>query len=85
MQAVLSGLEALQRKCSVTVYTDSMIVYNGCMALVRENSKTKANLDLWQQIWNILPQHEWEVEWIPGHSGILNNELADQLACYHAN
>lgn len=84
MQAVLSALLSLKFPCTLHIYTDSKIVVNGCLMLKGKKSKTKANMDMWEQIWEQLRKHEWEIEWIPGHAGIVGNEIADRLACYYA-
>jgi len=37
-------------------------------------------MELWQQLDSLVGQHEIEWEWVKGHSGHPENELADQLA-----
>lgn len=81
MTAVLMALNAIHRPQSVILFTDSMIVVNG----LKNRSGAKANLDLWQQVWDAVDRHrEVEVQWVPAHAGVKYNEVADALACYHS-
>jgi len=38
------------------------------------------NVDLWQELDALLPDHEIAWHWVRGHNGHPGNELADQLA-----
>ncbi|MFN3579202.1 MAG: RNase H family protein, partial [Pseudomonas sp.] len=38
------------------------------------------NADLWQQLDEVVNQHEVEWRWVKGHSGHRENEIADELA-----
>lgn len=88
--AVIAGLEALTRRCRVTVYSDSRYVVdaiskgwarkwqaNGWMRNRRERA---VNPDLWERLLTALERHEVELRWVPGHAGVPENERADQLA-----
>jgi len=51
----------------------------------KRNWKTAAkkpvkNVDLWQQLDASMQQHQINWQWVKGHSGHRENELADQLA-----
>ena len=42
--------------------------------------KPVKNVDLWQQLEDEVTQHRIDWNWVKGHAGIEDNELADQLA-----
>ncbi len=87
--AVIEGLRALNRGCSVTVTTDSQYVKNGITQWIhnwkRNGWKTAAkkpvkNEDLWRALDEQVTRHEVTWKWVKGHSGHPENERADQLA-----
>ena len=89
LTAVIEGLKALKRSCEVELFTDSKYVMQGLtewLAKWKSNGwKTAAkkpvkNIDLWQQLEAEVAQHEIDWNWVKGHAGIADNELADQLA-----
>ncbi|MFW2422324.1 MAG: ribonuclease HI [Porticoccaceae bacterium] len=89
MMAVIQGLAALQRPCRVRVTSDSTYVLKGVQEWMpnwkKRGWKTSSkqpvkNVDLWQQLDELTGQHEIEWQWVKGHSGHAENELADQLA-----
>jgi len=89
LTAVIEGLKALKRSCEVELFTDSKYVMQGLtewLARWKSNGwKTAAkkpvkNIDLWQQLEAEVAEHEIDWNWVKGHSGIADNELADQLA-----
>jgi ribonuclease HI len=74
LTAVLAGLQALKRRCQVTVVTDSQYV-----ATILSQGRAKANLDLVQPLRQLASQHEIIVQTVPGHSGHEMDECCDQL------
>ena len=89
LTAVIKGLEALKKSCKVLVTTDSKYVLSGITEWMpnwkRRNWKTASkkpvlNAELWQQLDALVQQHDVSWEWVKGHSGHPENELADQLA-----
>ena len=38
------------------------------------------NVDLWQQLDELVSQHQVEWRWVRGHTGHRENEIADELA-----
>lgn len=89
LTAVIKGLAALTKPCAVLVTTDSKYVLSGMTEWIpnwkKRNWKTASkkpvlNVDLWQQLDALVQQHEVSWEWVKGHSGHPENELADQLA-----
>jgi len=89
MMAIIAGAEALKRGCSVDIYTDSTYVMKGMTEWLdgwkqrgwRTASKQPVkNVDLWQRLERALDRHVVTWHWVRGHSGIPENERADELA-----
>ena len=87
--AVIKGLEALTKSCRIKITTDSKYVLQGVTEWMPNwkkrnwrtaNKKPVLNVELWQQLDELVAQHEIEWNWVKGHSGHPENELADQLA-----
>jgi len=95
MMAVIKGLRHLTRPCFVSVYTDSQYVQLGISKWIdgwikndwiSAGGKDVKNRDLWEKLQSEVEKHKevmWN--WVPGHSGIPLNELADRLARDAAN
>ena len=89
LTAVIKGLEALTKSCRIKITTDSKYVLQGVTEWMPNwkkrnwrtaNKKPVLNVELWQQLDELVAQHEIEWNWVKGHSGQPENELADQLA-----
>ncbi len=90
LTAVIEALKALKRECDLTIYTDSRYVMDGVQQWLpnwkangwRTTNKKSAvkNLDLWQELDLLLPQHKIKWVWVKGHNGHLENERVDKLA-----
>ena len=89
MMAVIQALETLKRPCSVKIYTDSVYVMKGMTEWIEQwkkrNWKTAAkkpvkNVELWQRLEQALHPHDVKWTWVKGHSGVPENERADELA-----
>lgn len=90
LMAVIAGLEALNRPCSVTIYSDSKYfvdaVEKGWAKSWRakgwiKGDKTKAkNPDLWERLLKLLDEHEIKLVWLKGHAGHPENERCDRMA-----
>jgi ribonuclease HI len=89
MQAVIGAMEVLKRPCQVTIYTDSVYVMKGMTEWLpqwkKRNWRTAGrqavkNVELWQRLEQVLAPHKVTWEWIKGHSGVPENERADELA-----
>lgn len=89
LTAVIEGLRALTRSCDVDLHTDSKYVMHGITEWLnnwkRNGWRTAArkpvkNVDLWQQLDEEVARHRIDWNWVKGHSGIEDNEIADQLA-----
>ena len=90
MQAVITALSALKKRCTVNLYTDSRYVvdsinkgwvYNWQKNKWKKSNKEPAlNVDLWEEILTLLPQHDITFIWVKGHANNVYNERCDQLA-----
>ena len=89
LMAVIKGLEALTQSCKVKITTDSKYVLTGSTEWIvnwkkrnwrTANKKPVLNVELWKRLDELVQNHEIEWVWVKGHSGHLENEIADQLA-----
>ena len=89
MMAVIASLETLKRPCKILLHTDSTYVMKGMTewleAWKARNWKTAAkkpvkNVDLWQRMDEAIARHSVDWKWVKGHSGVPENERADELA-----
>jgi ribonuclease HI len=89
LMAAIRALESLKRPCRVRLTTDSQYVQKGITEWMvnwkRNGWKTAAkkpvkNADLWQRLDAAISGHQIHWEWVRGHSGHPENELADALA-----
>jgi ribonuclease HI len=87
--AAIRALEALSRRCSVALYTDSQYVRNGIREWLPNwkrrgwktaDKKPVKNQDLWERLDALQAAHEVEWHWVRGHAGHDGNERADRLA-----
>jgi ribonuclease HI len=89
MMAVIQALESLKHSCSASIYTDSVYVMKGITEWIVQwkkrgwktaSKKPVKNVDLWQRLEKTVNDHEVEWHWVKGHSGVPENERADELA-----
>ena len=89
LTAVIEALGALKRPCDVTLTSDSTYVLKGIQEWMpnwkRRGWKTASkkpvkNVDLWKKLDVLIVEHKIDWQWVKGHSGHPENELADQLA-----
>jgi ribonuclease HI len=89
MMAVIQALETLKRPCVATIHTDSVYVMKGITEWIGEwkkrGWKTAArkpvkNVELWQRLEKAVNHHDVDWKWVKGHSGVPENERADELA-----
>ncbi len=88
--AVIKGLEALQERCHVELYSDSQYVINGIIkgwakkwkskGWMRNKTDKAINPDLWDQLLTQVGRHDVAFNWVRGHTGVEENERADRLA-----
>lgn len=89
LMAAIMGLESLKRGCEVILTTDSKYVMHGITEWI-DNWKARGwktaarkpvkNVDLWQRLDQAVSGHSVQWEWVKGHSGHPENDLADALA-----
>ena len=74
---------------NVVIFTDSTYVKNGITEWIKKwvkngwkssSKKPVKNVDLWQKLDALIDSHEIDWQWVKGHSGHRENEIADQLA-----
>jgi len=89
MMAVIQALETLKRPCTAVIHTDSVYVMKGMTewleAWKNRGWKTAAkkpvkNVELWQRLEQVINGHDVKWRWVKGHSGVPENERADELA-----
>ncbi len=89
MMAVIVSLETLKRPCKILLHTDSTYVMKGMTEWLdgwkARNWRTAAkkpvkNVDLWQRLDDAIARHRVDWKWVKGHSGVPENERADELA-----
>ena len=89
LMAAIQGLKALSEKCNVNLTTDSKYVMQGITSWIsnwkKNNWKNSAkkdvkNKDLWIELDLAVSKHNVKWNWVKGHSGHRENEIADQLA-----
>jgi ribonuclease HI len=89
LTAVIEGLNALKRSCSVNLVSDSNYVLKGVQEWLpnwkrcdwrRNSRKPIKNIDLWKKLDFVMQDHEITWTWVKGHSGHVENERADFLA-----
>lgn len=87
--AVINGLEALRKPCTVAVTTDSQYVMKGVQEWmsrwIAKGWRTAGgdpvkNRDLWERMNAALNGHQTHWNWVRGHNGHAENERVDKLA-----
>ena len=89
LTAVIQALATLQKRCTVTVYTDSSYVKDGITTWIHgwkkrgwltADRKPVKNAELWRRLDELNAAHVVEWRWVKGHAGDPGNERADRLA-----
>ena len=86
--AAIRGLEALNNRSRVSVFSDSQYLVRGMSEWIQgwiRNDRLNtpdalANQDLWKQLAALSEKHEIHWEWLRGHAGHPFNERCDKLA-----
>ena len=87
--AVIKGLEAMTKASQITITSDSKYVLSGITEWLanwkRRGWKTASkkpvkNVELWQRLDALVQGHTIQWQWVKGHSGHRENDIADQLA-----
>lgn len=90
LMGVIAALEALNRPCTVTLYSDSKYVVDAFnrhwvdswvrKGWKRGKNESVKNVDLWQRLLKAKAPHQVRFVWVKGHDGHPQNERCDQLA-----
>jgi len=90
LMGVIVGLEALTKRCRVTLFSDSKYVVDsverGSVHRWKKNNwfRTKTdkakNADLWARFLDVFEKHVVKFKWVKGHAGVPENERCDELA-----
>ncbi len=89
LQAAIESLKALNKKCHITIYSDSKYVIQGITEWIHgwkkngwknASKKPVANQDLWEALDIQAARHDVIWKWVKGHAGHPGNERADELA-----
>ena len=90
LMAVIAGLGALNRPCTVEIYSDSQYVVNAFnqhwvdgwirKGWRRGKNEPVKNVDLWKRLLKAKEPHEVSFHWVKGHDGHPQNERCDELA-----
>ena len=90
LTAVIRGLQALNQRCTVELYSDSKYVIDALekgwaegwkkRGWVKSDKKPAMNPELWDALLTLLDTHRVEFVWVKGHAGHPYNERCDRLA-----
>jgi ribonuclease HI len=89
LTATIEALKALKEPCDVMLCTDSKYVIQGITEWIEgwkkkgwktASKKPVKNVELWQALDSEANRHQIDWQWVKGHSGHRENEIADQLA-----
>lgn len=90
MTAVIKALNALIEPCEVVIHTDSRYVIDGMTkwihgwrtkGWINASKQPVRNADLWHDLIEAVSRHAVHWQWVRGHSGHVENERVDKLAC----
>lgn len=89
LTGAIEGLNALKRRCSVCLYTDSQYVVQGATEWLEgwkargwktASKQPVKNRDLWEKLDEAARQHEVRWQWVKGHADNEGNVRVDLLA-----
>ena len=90
LMGCIAGLEALNRPCTVEVYSDSKYLVDAFnqhwidswikKGWKRSGNEPVKNVALWQRLLQAMEPHEVHFNWVRGHAGHAVNERCDSLA-----
>ena len=89
LQAAIEGLKLLKEVCIVNLTTDSKYVMQGITSWIKKwkinkwknsNKKDVKNKELWIELDKLCMKHDVRWNWVKGHIGHEQNEIADILA-----
>lgn len=90
LMAVIKGVQAINKPCNLTIYTDSAYVHNAFAQHWIENwlangfktakKQEVANKELWLELLEELKIHKYKFVKVKGHSDNFYNNVCDKLA-----
>lgn len=83
IMGVLETLKYIKDASFIDIFTDSQYVSNSINIWLdnwKRRRETKANMDLWDEIWELKKKHHVRATWIKGHNGNFYNEYADSIS-----
>ena len=95
LMAAIVALEALNRPCEVTLYSDSQYLVKAFQehwidawikkGWKRGKNEPVKNVDLWKRLLRVKEKHQVKFVWVKGHDGHEMNERCDKLATMAAD
>ena len=95
LMAAIAALEALNRPCEVTLYSDSQYLVKAFQehwidawikkGWKRGKNEPVKNIDLWKRLLRVKEKHQVKFVWVKGHDGHEMNERCDKLATMAAD
>ena len=89
LTAVIKALDFFSESSELEIFTDSKYVMDGITEYIKKwkvngwktaSKKPVKNSDLWKQLDDLSTQHSIKWNWVKGHSGHRENDIADELA-----
>jgi len=89
LTAVIKALNFFSESTKIEIFTDSKYVMDGITSYIKKwkvngwktaSKKPVKNSDLWKQLDELSAQHSISWNWVKGHSGHRENDIADELA-----
>ena len=89
LTAVIKALEFFSESTEIEIFTDSKYVMDGITEYIKKwkvngwktaSKKPVKNSDLWKQLDDLSAHHSIRWNWVKGHSGHRENDIADELA-----
>ena len=89
LTAVIKALDFFSESMEIEIFTDSKYVMDGITEYIKKwkvngwktaSKKPVKNSDLWKQLDDLSAHHSIRWNWVKGHSGHRENDIADELA-----
>ena len=89
LTAVIKALDFFSESMEIEIFTDSKYVKDGITEYIKKwkvngwktaSKNPVKNSDLWKQLDVLNAQHSIRWNWVKGHSGHRENDIADELA-----
>ena len=89
LTAVIKALDFFSESMELEIFTDSKYVMDGITEYIKKwkvngwktaSKKPVKNTDLWKQLDALNAHHSIRWNWVKGHSGHRENDIADELA-----